>query len=132
MPDLHPDEARALARLMVALHEEFRARHSLPPVPSPFTLPEHLRATSTPSLVDPRVLESSKPRVGALLKAPRVLLWGILKPLFYRQAEINRDVLLALETLARDSEARRAAHHVLSARIAELEVLVARRADSRE
>jgi len=126
MPDLPPDEARALARLMVAFHKEFRARHKLPPVPSPFTLPEHLRATSTPSLVDPRVRESSKRLVGALLKAPRALLWGILKPLFYRQAEINRDLILALETLARDSEARRAAHHVLSARITALEALVAR------
>jgi hypothetical protein len=126
MPDLLPDEARALARLMVALHQEFRARHNLPPVPSPFTLPEHLRAAGTPSLVDPRVLESSKPLIGALLKAPRALLWGILKPLFYRQAEINRDLILALEALTRDSEARRAAHHVLSARIAELEALVSR------
>ena len=45
----------------------------------------------------------------------------ILNPILHRQSGVNRDVLLSLEALARDSEARRRAHDALSARIEELE-----------
>jgi hypothetical protein len=127
MPDLRPDKARKLGRLMLELHADFRSRHGLPPVPSPWTLHDHLRTLrGRSSLVDPHLLTSPKPVIGTVLRALRTMVWTLLKPIFYRQSEVNRDVLLTLEALERDTEARRSAHDSLSARIAELETLVAR------
>jgi hypothetical protein len=127
MADLRPDKARALGRLMLALHADFRARHGLPPVPHSWSLRNDLHALQTrSSLVDDRLLASPKRVIGGPLKAIRSMLWTVLKPLFYRQSEVNRDVLLILETLARDSEARRGAHDALSARIGALETAVSR------
>jgi hypothetical protein len=133
MPDLRPDKARTLGRLMLELHADFRRRHGLPPVPSPWTLDDHLHTLwRRASLVERDLLGSPKPVIGTALKAARTMVWTLLKPIFYRQSEVNRDVLLALETLMRDSEARRRAHDALSARIVELETTVARLDASRE
>ena len=79
-----------------------------------------LRARAT--LVDTGVLESRAP----LVTLARRLLWTVLKPLFYRQTEVNRDVILALEAMAREREQHRHAHFVLAERVAELEAEVAR------
>lgn len=133
MPDLRPDKARKLGRLMLELHGDFRRRHGLPPVPSAWTLHDHLRTLrSRSSLIDRDLLRSPKPVIGAALKSMRTMVWTLLRPIFYRQSEVNRDVLLTLEALARDSEARRGAHDSLSARIAELETAVARMRIPRE
>ena len=51
----------------------------------------------------------------------RRVFWTVLKPLFYRQTEVNRDVILALEALAREREQNRHAQFVLAERIAALE-----------
>ena len=56
----------------------------------------------------------------------RRFVWSVLKPLFYRQTEVNRDVIFALEALARDREQNRHAHFVLAERVAELEGEIAR------
>lgn len=118
---------------MLDLHADFRRRHGLPPLPSPWTLQDHLRTLgSRASLVERDLLRSPKPVIGTALKTARTLVSALLNPIFYRQSEVNRDVLLTLEALARDSEARRRAHDALSARIAELETVVARLGASRE
>ena len=133
MPDLRPDKARKLGRLMLELHADFRRRHGLPPVPTAWTLDDHLHALGRrSSLVERDFLGSPKPVIGAALKSLRIAIWTLLKPIFYRQSEVNRDLLLTLEALARDSEARRRAHDSLSARVAELERAVAARQASRE
>jgi hypothetical protein len=127
MADLPLDRSRALAGLMLNLHEDFRRRHGLPPLPTAWTLAEHLQALrGRASLVEASVMRSRAQVVGAALTAGRRVLWGILKPLFYRQTEVNRDVVLALEALARDREQSRHAHHVLSERISALEAAAAR------
>ena len=133
MPDLRPDKARKLGRLMLDLHADFRSRHGLPPVPAAWTLDDHLHALQRrSSLVERDLLGSPKPVIGAALKSLRIVIWTLLKPIFYRQSEVNRDVLLTLEALTRDSEARRRAHDSLSTRVAELERAVAARQASRE
>jgi ABC-type uncharacterized transport system YnjBCD ATPase subunit len=78
------------------------------------------------SLTDVRLLRSSAPTLGSTLTRVRRLLWDVLKPLFFRQTEVNRDLILALEALAREREQNRHAHYVLSERVSELEALVAR------
>ena len=125
--DLPLDRARELAGIILRLHDDFRRRHNLPPLPTAWTLVDNLgplgaRAT----LVDTAVLDSRAPVVGGVLTRARRLLWTILRPLFYRQTEVNRDVILALEALARDREHNRHAHFVLAERVAELEAEVAR------
>ena len=112
---------------MLRIHDDFRSRHGLPPVTTQWTLRDHLRAVSTrSSLVDGAVLTSPRPLFGAALNAARGAIFGLLRPLFYRQSEVNRDVLFALDALSRDSAANRGTHDALSARIAELETTVAR------
>ena len=108
---------------MIRLHAGFRERHGLPPLPTAWTLAEHLNVLQPlSSLVEPSVRMSRRSGiVGRTLNAARRVVWEILKPIFYRQSEINRDVLLALEALSRDRETRRAEHQILSARIWELE-----------
>jgi hypothetical protein len=108
---------------MIRLHAGFRERHGLPPVPTAWTLADHLNVLRPrSSLVEPSLRVSPRSGiVGSALNAARRVVWEILKPIFYRQSEINRDVLLALEALSRDRETRLAEHHVLSARIWELE-----------
>jgi hypothetical protein len=133
MPDLRPDRARRLGRLMLELHGDFRKRHDLPPVPSPWTLSDHLRPLrSQTSLIDPDLLASPRPVIGTVLETIRKALSTLLHAIFYRQSELNRDVLLTLEALTRDSAARRSAHDALSARIEELERAVERLDASRE
>jgi hypothetical protein len=133
VPDLRPDKARVLGRLMLELHAGFRQRHGLPPMPSAWTLRDHLNSLQRrTSLVEPALLRSPKPVVGGALRSVRAVVWMLLNPIFYRQSEVNRDVLLALEALARDSEARRSAYDSLSARIEELERAVAARHAARE
>ena len=118
---------------MLELHADFRSRHGLPPVPSPWTLPDHLRPLwSRASLIDRDLLSSPRPVIGTILETARKTLASLLHAIFYRQSELNRDLLLTLETLTRDSEARRRAHDALSARIAELERAVARLDTSRK
>jgi hypothetical protein len=128
MADLPLNESRALATVMLDLHADFRRRHSLPPLPTAWTLARDLEALRARAyLTDPALLRSPAPLAGALLTRLRRFLWDVLKPLFYRQTEVNRDVILALEALAREREQMRHAHYVLSERLAELEAIAARR-----
>lgn len=123
--DLPLEEARDLAALMLRLHGDFRRRHGLPPLPTAWTLLDDMK-TLRPraSLTDPGVLESRA--LGGALTFVRRILWTVLKPLFYRQTEVNRDVIFALEALAREREQSRHAHFVLAERVAELEAELAR------
>jgi hypothetical protein len=73
------------------------------------------------ALSDAAVLRSPKPIIGPLLTGVRKVLWKLLKPVFDRQTDVNRDTLVLLETLARDREERRQAEFDLSVRVAELE-----------
>ena len=118
---------------MIRLHAGFRERHGLPTLPTAWALGDHLNALRPlSSLVDPGVGVSQRSGiVGRALNAARRVAWEILKPIFYRQSEINRDVLLALEALSRDRETRLAEHHILSARIWELERQVGHGSDAR-
>ena len=121
--DLPLDQTRDLAALMLRLHADFRQRHALPPLPTAWTLLDDMQALrSRATLVDTGVLESRAP----LVTLARRLLWTVLKPLFYRQTEVNRDVIFALEAMAREREQHRHAHFVLAERVAELEAEVAR------
>ena len=123
--DLPLDEAKDLAALMLRLHGDFRTRHGLPPLSTAWTLLDDMKALrSRASLTDPGVLESRA--LGGALNVVRRVLWSVMKPLFYRQTEVNRDVIFALEALAREREQSRHAHFVLAQRIAELEAEVAR------
>ena len=125
--DLPLDQTRDLAALMLRLHADFRQRHALPPLPTAWTLLDDMQALrARATLVDTSVLESPAPVVGRMLTSARRLLWTVLKPLFYRQTEVNRDVILALEAMAREREQHRHAHFVLAERVAELEAEVAR------
>lgn len=125
--DLPLEQAGNLAAIMLRLHADFRQRHALPPLPTAWTLLDEmqsLRARAT--LVDTGVLESQAPLIGGVLTSGRRFLWTLLKPLFYRQTEVNRDLVLALEAIAREREQHRHAHFVLAERVAELEAEVAR------
>jgi hypothetical protein len=125
--DLPPDQSRALAAVMLQLHAYFRTRHGRPPLPTAWTLLDHLEGVRGRALLtDPAILGAGRGAVGALLTRTRTLLWHALKPFFFRQSEVNRDVLLALEALARDHEHTLHVHRALSARIADLEDTVAR------
>jgi hypothetical protein len=125
--DLPLDQARDLAALMLRLHADFRRRHALPPLPTAWTLLDDMQALrARATLVDTGILESRAPLLGRILAGARRFLWTVLKPLFYRQTEVNRDVILALEGLAREREQQRHAHFVLAERVAELEAEVAR------
>ena len=123
--DLPLDEARDLAALMLRLHGDFRRRHGLPPLSTAWTLLDDMKALrARASLTDPGVLESRA--LGGALTFVRRMLWTVMKPLFYRQTEVNRDVIFALEALAREREQSRHAHFVLAERVAELEAELAR------
>ena len=123
--DLPLKEARDLAALMLRLHGDFRRRHGLPPLPTTWTLLDDMNALRPrASLTDPGVLESRA--LGGALTLVRRILWTVMKPLFYRQTEVNRDVIFALEALAREREQNRHAHFVLAERVAELEAELAR------
>jgi hypothetical protein len=124
--DLPPQQALALARTMLDIHADFRRRHGLPALPTAWTLPDFLRELRGRSLLtDPELLGSPRPGVGGLLTRARALVWSLLKPLFFRQSEVNRDVVLALEALARDHEHALHVQRALTSRIAELEATVA-------
>ena len=123
--DLPLEEARDLAALMLRLHADFRRRHDLPPLPTAWTLLDDMKVLrARASLTDPGVLESRA--LGGALTFVRRMLWTVMKPLFYRQTEVNRDVILTLEALAREREQNRHAHFVLAERVAELEAELAR------
>ena len=123
--DLPLDEAHHLAAVMLRLHADFRRRHGLPPLSTAWTLLEDMQALrARASLTEPGVLESRA--LGGALTFVRRMFWNVLRPLFYRQTEVNRDVIFALEALAREREQSRHAHFVLAERIAELEAALAR------
>lgn len=127
MADLPIGQSSELAAVMLQLHADFRRRHGLPPLPTAWTLADDMaQLRGRASLTDPGLLRSSAPAVGSTLTRVRRLLWDVLKPLFFRQTEVNRDLILALEALAREREQNRHAHYVLSERVAELETVVAR------
>jgi hypothetical protein len=123
--DLPLDQTQRLAAHMLQLHADFRRRHGLPPLPTAWTLLDDMRTLRRrASLTEAGVLESRA--LGGAVTGVRRVLWTLLKPLFYRQTEVNRDVIFALEALARDREQHRHAHFVLAERVAELEAEVAR------
>ena len=112
---------------MLRLHADFRRRHGLPPLPTAWSLADDMtQLRSRASLTDIGLLRSPAPGVGTMLTKVRRLLWDVLKPLFFRQTEVNRDLILALEALAREREQNRHAHYVLSERVSELEAIVDR------
>lgn len=113
---------------MLHLHGDFRARHGLPPLPTAWTLLEQLRNLRDRSLLtDPAALGSRRRGLGRIISAARGMLWHLLKPIFFRQSEVNRDLTLALEALARDHEHNLHVHAALSARLSDLETAVDRR-----
>jgi hypothetical protein len=123
--DLPLDEARDLAGLMLRVHGDFRRRHGLPTLPTAWTLLDDMKALrSRASLTDPGLFESHA--LGGALTFVRRMIWTVLKPFFYRQTEVNRDVIFALEALAREREQSRHAHFVLAERVAALEAELAR------
>jgi hypothetical protein len=125
--DLPPDEFGQMATVMLRLHADFRKRHGLPPVWSEWTLLEGLEDLKPRSaLNEPVVLASPRAGIGPALEALRRVLWKILKPVFDRQTEVNRDVIRALEALMRDRQKNRQADHALSLRISEIEMAIAR------
>lgn len=135
--DLPPNEFGKIATLMLRLHADFRQRHGLPPLRSPWSVLESLEALKERSLVnDPRVLQSPRRPFGPLLEAVRWLPWRILKPLFDRQTDVNRDLVLAMEALVRDRhrdhQQSREAYRALAIRVAELETTVARLRERQE
>jgi hypothetical protein len=120
--DLHPEDSRKLALVMLQLHADFRRRHALPPMPDVWTLLEDLDALKRrAALTDAAVLRSPKAIVGPLVTGVRWVLWKLLKPVFDRQTDVNRDTLMVLERIARDREERRHAEFDLSVRVSELE-----------
>jgi hypothetical protein len=127
MPDLPLDQTRDLASVMLRLHADFRRRHGLPPLPTAWTLSDDMaQLRGRASLTDLELLRSPAPGVGSALTRVRRLLWDVLKPLFFRQTEVNRDLILALEALAREREQNRHAQYVLSERVSELEAQIDR------
>lgn len=107
---------------MLQLHADFRRRHALPAVPDVWALLEDLEALRRrAALTDAAMLRSPKPVIGPLLTGVRWVLWKLLKPVFDRQTDVNRDTLTVLETIARDREERRHAEFDLSVRVSELE-----------
>jgi hypothetical protein len=125
--DLPPDQSRALAALMLSIHGHFRARHGRPPLPTAWTLLNHLHTLRDRSLLtDQALLGSGRGVAGGLVTRARAVLWHVLKPLLFRQSEVNRDLVLALEALARDHGHALHVHRALSARIADLEDTIAR------
>jgi hypothetical protein len=120
------DQSRALAAVMLAIHGDFRQRHGLPPLPTAWALDDHFQTLRDRALLtDPALLGARGGGVSGFVSRARLLLWDALKPLLFRQSEMNRDVVLVLEALARDQEHARHAHRTLSSRIADLETQVA-------
>jgi hypothetical protein len=120
--DLSPEESSKLAIVMVRLHAEFRRRHGLPPWPSIWTLSERLEELKGRSaLNEASVLRSPRPVIGRPVELARRFLWKLLKPLFDRQTDVNRDLIAGLEALERDRRDRRYAEVGLSVRVNELE-----------
>jgi len=112
---------------MLQTHDAFRQRHGLPPVPTAWALDRllgDLRARAL--LTDPSILRSDRGGTGAIVTRIRVTLWGLLKPLFFRQSEVNRDLTLALDALARDHAHTLHVHRAFSARLADLEARIGR------
>jgi hypothetical protein len=124
--DLTVEQSQAVAAVMLAIHDDFRQRHGLPPLPTAWALDDHLQGLRDRALLtDPALLGVSGSGVGRVVSRVRLLLWQALKPLLFRQSEVNRDVVLVLEALARDHEHARHTHRALSSRIADLETQVA-------
>jgi hypothetical protein len=114
---------------MLQLHAEFRRRHGLPPLPTAWTLLEHLQELGPRALLtDPTAFSSRRHWVGSIITAMRSKIWHALKlwPVFCRQSEINRDIVVALEALTREHEHSRHVHYALSSRLSDLEEAVAR------
>jgi hypothetical protein len=125
--DLPPDEFGQMATVMLRLHADFRRRHGLLPATSEWTLLEDLDDLKPRSMLNESgVLASPRAGIGPALEAVRRVLWKILKPVFDRQTEVNRDVIRALEALMRDRQQNRKQYHELLLQISELERAIAR------
>ena len=119
--DLPPDQSRATAELMLRIHADFRRGHGLPPLPTAWTLLRDLPALRSRALLVKRSMrDSSRPIVGFAITTIRRLIRRIVGSVVI-QSELNDEVILDLEALARDREFSRHARHVLTLRIAELE-----------
>jgi hypothetical protein len=103
--NLPPEEFARLATLMHRLHADFRERHGLPPVRNPWSRLDDIDSLKRRLAVnDPGVLDSPRrPVTGPIIERVRWVLWRILKPVFDRQTEVNRDLLaLSMESLTQD------------------------------
>ena len=112
---------------MLRLHADFRAKHGLGPVRSPWSLLEEVEAVKLKGAVNDRaVLASPRHASGWILERVRWVLWRTLKPVFDRQAEINRESILAVEALIRESYLARDRQRDLEQRIEQLELGLSR------
>ena len=63
--DLPPHQSRAMARVMLDIHADFRRRHGLPALPTAWTLLEHLQPLRDRArLTDPAILGSRRAGLG--------------------------------------------------------------------
>jgi hypothetical protein len=125
--DLPPDEFGQLATVMLQLHAEFRRRHGLPPVRNAWTFIQSLEEMKSRAILnDPAILNSPRPGIGGVVEAVRHVFWKILKPVFDRQTEVNREAILGLQALARADEQSRQTCAELAARVAKLEAELGR------
>ena len=116
-----------MAAVMLRLHAGFRQAHGLPLVSSPWTLLQDLDNLKPRSAInEPVVLASPRAVIGPVVERVRQILWKILKPVFDRQTEVNREVIVALESLVRERQRTRQAHQALALRVSELEAALAR------
>ena len=119
--DLPPHQSRAVADVMLRLHDDFRSRHGLPPLPTAWTLMRDLSALRSRAVAINRPTRSRRPLVGPVITAVRRLIWHFVHPVLNFQPDVNNALLLELEAIARDRDAAQHARHVLSRRITELE-----------
>ena len=131
--DLPPDEFGQLAAVMLRLHADFRRRHGLPPMRSAWSAIQTLEEMKGRAVLnEPEILSSPRPGIGRAVEAVRRVFWKILKPVFDRQTEVNREAILGLQAVMRTGEQSRQSCAELTTRVAKLEVELGRLRERRE
>jgi hypothetical protein len=128
--DLPPDEFGQLVAVMLRLHADFRRRHGLAPMRSAWSYIQTLEEMKGRAVLnEPGVLSSPRPGIGRAVEAVRRVFWKILKPVFDRQTEVNREAILGLQAVMRAGEQSRQTCVELMTRVASLEAEVRRLRD---